>query len=470
MQRVRAGLWGTVLVAAYLALIPITWLASSTAIDAWRMRLGVEAWPPTLDRALVYALGGLCLLAAWLAYWRLHHDGTPAPRRVLVAVMAVALLAAGTAAPFYSNDVLGYMAYGRAWQTWQANPYLVTPGNLAAQDALIALNTGWYDLVAPYGPFWLLLSGTVARWGDGDLWLTIALFRVLSLVGHATAAYLAARLAQRFHPGRGSLVFSLLWLNPLFILESAFNAHNDSVMLALLLLALWGGRQGRAWAWIAGSTAVLVKVVLAPVALLFAVQQVRRFAWYQWGLGFIAAAATALVVYWPFWAWPAVLEAILSEGGRFDTLSVPYLLNRALGWLDVRGVPLPLTPDQFTQLLTLLPFAGVTLWLALRQDGDDTRLLRSSVVLLLWLVILVSVHFRQWYLIWPTTLALVLAPHPLARACLWLTFGATIYYVSPVFADSLALRVLLALIALGYPGWLTVCALWNELRNRPREA
>jgi len=100
-----------------------------------------------------------------------------------------------------------------------------------------------------YGPVWLLLSGGLSLLAEalgGGLLAYALLFKLVGLASHLASALLVWVILGRLAPSRrlsGTLLYA--W-NPLCLLEFCASAHNDAVMVALLLLGVYC--LTRAWA------------------------------------------------------------------------------------------------------------------------------------------------------------------------------------------------------------------------------
>jgi alpha-1,6-mannosyltransferase len=178
---------------------------------------------------LCWLLGTLLLITAWVAGRR----AVPSARwaYLTAALWAVPLL---VVLPLGSYDVYSYACQG--WQQSAGlDPYS------AGVDALgcpwrAAVSTTWLDSPAPYGPVFLVLAGAAARIG-GSLTGTVAALRVVSVLGVLMSAAGLPVLARR----RGVPLGRAVWLAlacPLVAVHLISGAHNDAVMVGLLVAAL----------------------------------------------------------------------------------------------------------------------------------------------------------------------------------------------------------------------------------------
>jgi alpha-1,6-mannosyltransferase len=188
------------------------------AIGGW----GSGALPPgssywALGTPLV-VVGVLLLGVAW---WRLRS------RCVAASLLWGAPLL--LAPPMFSRDVYAYA--GQALLVARGlDPYAVGPGALDG-PLVEGVDDVWIDTPSPYGPLWLGLAGLVVR-GTGESLLPALLgMRLLAVVGLALAGWALHRLGGE----------RALWLgvaNPLVLLHLLAGAHNEALMLGLMVAGL----------------------------------------------------------------------------------------------------------------------------------------------------------------------------------------------------------------------------------------
>ena len=176
----------------------------------------------------VFYAGIVALSVAWLGLGRL----APAPRALwIIAVLWCLPLVLGP--PLFSQDAYSYLAQG-ALVHLGLDPYTQTPAVLAHHGqahVLNAVNPFWRHTVAPYGPLFLWV---VSAFAGASLVVGVLLVRALELVGFVLLAVFAPRLARSLgaDPGRATW---LVLLSPLVLLELVAAAHNDLLMIGLVL-------------------------------------------------------------------------------------------------------------------------------------------------------------------------------------------------------------------------------------------
>ncbi|PWR05435.1 DUF2029 domain-containing protein [Micromonospora acroterricola] len=414
-----AGLVGAVLltVAGYLGgALPDAPLGA-TPVSIWRSPGG----PATLT----CWLAGTALLAG--AWWSLRA-GPPSTRwaYVTAGLWALPLL---VTPPLGSRDVYSYACQGWTY-AHGVDPYAtgVAAAGCPWWDAVAPI---WRDTPAPYGPVFVLLAALAVGVGGG-LTGTVVTLRLIAVAGLLLAAFCLPGLAR----AGGAPTRRAAWLalaTPLVGVHLVAGAHNDAVMLGLLLCGLL----------------VVIRRPGRPAALLFAGAL----------LGLAVTVKASAVVVAPFAALAAVhgrhtVRALLRDGGwlaggLLATLLVTSTLSGlGFGWVgglthsgdseqwtspptavglvvDYAGALIGRDPDAVpvVRAVALVLLAGVLVvlwwraWRALRTPTDvrsgseaaRPRLALRGAALALVATVVLSPVFHPWYATWPLAL-LALTP------------------------------------------------------------
>ncbi len=362
------------------------------------------------------------------------------------AAFAVVLL---VGYPLTAIDLFIYAIRTRGWALYGLPPLLTPPESLPATDPWLGLAGEWVDAASPYGPLWELLSLGAFQVSGGSFLAHLLLLKLLGAAAYLGSAALIYHSLRRLQPTlalAGTLAFA--W-NPLVLFEAVQNAHNDMLMIFLLLAAIWLAVTRPAsvathlgvMLLLAASILVKFVTVLAVPFFLLALTA-RRTGWlrrlaevalYGLLLGGLVAA-----VMWPFWPgrdnW-AVLEAG-SQAGR----SLLALLILGLrGWLGTNGafaVAGNLTQGLFglIYLFLLWRTAATSRWQAGQPPAKNLVSLAvwPTFYALFWYVLLAAPVFHAWYLLWFVPLAPLLlpAPRPLRVT---IAFSITALAVIPYF-------------------------------------
>jgi alpha-1,6-mannosyltransferase len=361
-----------------------------------------------LSRAFVF-VGVALLLQSWLI---LGHDLLASPDDphslrssspaalvvVLVAWVAPLLLAP----PLFSRDVYSYAAQGRVVASGM-DPYVT---GVAVIDGWFegGVDPMWAETPTPYGPFWLLIARGVANFAPDQPALTALAFRIAALVGLALLVVYVPRLASTL----GINPAQALWLgvmNPLVVMHVVSGAHNDALMIGLIVagFALASDRHP-----IAGVTAVALAGAVKPIALLALPFIGLLWAglgadWWAriraWALTLLVTVAVFLVASVLAGVGPGWIGALTTPGEVRTWLSPTTAVGMLIG---MATTALGLTVDDAlvvtgVRLLGILAALGIVAWLLLRPCGRSP--VRGAALAFLAVVVLGPV-IQPWYLLW----------------------------------------------------------------------
>lgn len=298
--------------------------------------LGLDNWPAkALGTALVVAAVAL-LVDAWFKlrpslYLDVKHW----------AIGLLWCLPLLFAPPIFSHDAYSYAAQG--WLLHNGlNPYetsvSVLPGAFADQVAWV-----WRYTPAPYGPLSLQISHGLVLLAGLNPYLSALMMRIPALIGVAMIGYYLPRLAHRVKAD-AQMTAWFSTVNPLLIIDFVGGAHNDALMMGLILLGLWLAFEDRFWlgAIVIGvAAAVKQPAFLAayPVALIGHPWRTFSAADSVRAVGRIAASSSVAIA-------------------TFAVISVATGLN--FGWINAVNVP--------GMVVSLAPFTLVGAGLKLLLD------------------------------------------------------------------------------------------------------
>jgi hypothetical protein len=359
-------------------------------------------WGVYFSLASVY--GGLLLfMRVWWGMIRLYRRRRGVPVRTMMGVFALWSLPVLVIAPLFSRDAYSYAAQGEM-VSHHMNPYLYGPFELGNNAYTAPVDPLWGNAPAPYGPMFLQLDGLFARITFHNELATIVLLRLLALVGVLLIAACVPRLARLYHRD-GAELFTLMVLNPVTIFHLIGGAHNDALMLGLLVAGLTMAKEKRpivgillcalatavkapaafgivyiGWSWL--GTGVPVKDRIRPVvtAGLIGLGVLGVFSFVSGlGWGWVSILGTPGVV--RSWASPTTGIAFLVTG-------IAHVAHVNLGVGGVLSV---------CRFLGMVAAAVSAVWLLLNSDRIGT--LKALGITLLLFVLLGPV-VQPWYLSW----------------------------------------------------------------------
>jgi len=363
---VRGGLLATCLLAvgsltpAYLPQSSPYWVpARALGLDSW--------WAKALGTGMVIAAVGL-LMIAWFNVRPTIYVGVKHWAVLLWWSLPLLL-----APPIFSHDAYSYAAQG--WLVHNGlNPYEASPsylpGPFADQVAWV-----WRYTSAPYGPLALQISHGLVELAGLNPYYSAVLHRIPALVGVALVVHFLPRIAILMNVDpRGVAWFSTI--NPLLVIDFVGGAHNDALMVGLVVAALYTAYRGRMfWALvlIGVGTAIKQPAILAayPIAVIGS-------GWAGWHVRHLARFVVRLAY------------AFAVSIGVFCAISVATGLG--FGWLNAVTVP--------GMIVTMAPFSligfGVQNLVNL-ITGDPNGQLIWKIAQTLGLVL--SAAFVVWYAI-----------------------------------------------------------------------
>jgi hypothetical protein len=361
-----------------------------------------ESAPPVASLALVF--GGVILLTrVWLGLLRLlsRHPGFPIKRVVFVIVIwALPLM---LAPPLFSRDVYTYAAQGEM-MSHHINPYSYGPNVLGSTPFNSFSDPFWSSAESPYGPAFLGIDGVVDQASGHVFLVDLVLLRLLEVAGLAMVAAATPTLARAV--GRDPAHAVMLGVgSPLVLLSLVAGAHNDALMLGLLMAGLAVAKRfGTVPGVILCALAAGVKSPAALGVLFLGWvwagpgASARRRICHTVGAGLIALATmeTAAVVSGTGWGW---IRTSTTADATFTGVTPVNLVARAVS-IGTHVIQLPVSVLQIRPVFIVLGL-GIAVALGVRFL---VRAPQDGVVRNLGLTLLVGALLGPivwaWYVCW----------------------------------------------------------------------
>ncbi len=411
--------------------------------------LGLFTRMPTASLAIAYT-GVFMVVLAWLwlgalaAPWRARLISRAQLDRTLV-MWVVPLL---VAPPMFSRDVYSYLAQS-AMADRGLNPYLLGPADgLGVDHPLVrGIPTIWRNTPAPYGPLFLTLGRPIDWIAGDDVVLGALLHRTLALAGLVMIVWALPRLARRVGV---SPVFAL-WLgaaNPLVLFHLVSGAHNEALMIGLMLVGLeLVLRRPAVSLGLLGGTVLIAAAVSIKVP---------------------AALALGFVTVWVARHRGGQLRDLVVTGTLIGGVAVATTVAIGLGtglrfgWVGALGTPNAVRSwmSAMTDLGLLAAWIGSLLGLgdhttSVLELARSTGLVTSTGVclLLLWrcwrgrveplaglgiglgAVVLLGPVVHPWYLLWAAIPLAAAATHPAFRVTATAACSVLALLVAPTGSD-----------------------------------
>jgi hypothetical protein len=366
-------------------------------------------WPSAHDPAkIVFWAGVVALCGAWLG---LGHSLKRSPG---VSLKALWIVGAAWCLPFllgpplFSRDVYSYIAQGTLVHLGHS-PYHDLPtalGHLGKRHVLDGVDPFWRKTTAPYGPLFLGVVSLIVGVTGTHLALGAMLVRLFDTVGIVILAIFVPRLARALG-GEPRRALWLAMLSPLVWLQLVSPAHNDALMVGLMVAGVTLAVQRKPLLGIAVCAFAATVKVPAAAAILFIVvawardlpdRQAQLKAVGKAAVVTVAVAGLVTLVTGLGLAW--ISSGVFSTPGRVRLAITPataagYTIAHAL-----HGLGVPLGGKKFEATLSHVAFAitavlGVVLLYRTRWENMVRRLG--------WLLVAVAFFGPAtwpWYFIW----------------------------------------------------------------------
>ncbi len=324
-----------------------------------------------------------------------------------------------------STDIFDYIRHGRIFAIYGENP-LVVPATFFPQDPFFSLG-GWVGTGSVYGPVHVYVAAALSIIAGDGFAANFLIFKSFFIGMNLVNLVLIGVIARRLWPGLEKKAMLFYGWNPLILFMVAANAHNDILMLTLVLAGILCLLSGRVMLGVLALTlGTLVKFIALPILVVYVALVVKK----QRGvgrrllMGGVSAAVvlgTTIVSYLPLWEGSDTFTYLTTVGMKTN-FTVPSLLR------DVAAGHLRFALSSTIVELTLAGLlAGYMVWHAIGVKNVDGFL--SAAAGLAFLTPLALFWFQPWYL----TLALGLVA---LRPWRFMYRAALVFSFSVMFFDS----------------------------------
>lgn len=324
--------------------------------------------------------------------------------RTIIGFAGVFCVLAFLIYPFHSTDIFGYI--NRGWQQahYGENPYIYALSNTPNWQQDPMLRAHWIYNPNPYGFLFSLLARFLCWIGNGNWWLSLALFKVVNVIAYAATGWLIWLAARRLpYLNAANALYLFLW-NPLVLMHHIANGHNDILTGFMVALAAYLAISKR-YLWIIPAlvAATLLKfapAVLIPPALIFIV---KNRGWKVALSSCLLGLAIIAVVSFPYLRdWNALRLVDMQDNATLIDNSLHSLLIHIFENLSRVFSSLgPLHAIVNTLIKTILR-VGFILFLLYRwskalKSFTARAFIFESLLTLFVLICVVSSKFNAWY-------------------------------------------------------------------------
>jgi len=319
---------------------------------------------------------------------------------------AAALLLLCASRAVLSTDLYEYSMRARMFAVYGLNPYLHVPREIGG-DMFYPLIL-WKGTPECYGPVWVLTGAFHTLFFRDSVALTSLMHKLVLFFFYMMTGYFFYKLSRRSYPEDYRVMTAAFILNPLLIMMTLVDGHNEIVMMAFLLASLYYlYREENVLSFLLFTAAVMVKfvcVLFSPLVFIHIIfgpgkkKTAARLA--SVAVGVLLSAGLAAVVWAPF-GWESVIAVIdyyKGVGSTFWPDSIPYAVFFLLGKTGL-SVPQAAVADIFS-----LAFVLVYLYLAFRffkgVKNDRNALFSAAALMMLTLLFTNYSPFQTWYFLW----------------------------------------------------------------------
>jgi alpha-1,6-mannosyltransferase len=433
-------------------------------------------WPSAHNPAkIVFWAGVVALCAAWLGLGRSVRRSPDVSLKALWVVGAVWCLPFLLGPPLFSRDLYSYIAQGTLAHLGHS-PYHDLPtalGHLGQRHVLDGVDPFWRRTTAPYGPLFLGVVSLIVGVAGSHLVLDAMLVRLFDVVGIVLLAIFVPRLARALG-GEPRRALWLAMLSPLVWLQLVSPAHNDALMVGLMVAGVAFAVERRPLLGIAFcAVAATVKVPAVAAIVFIAVAWARSLPGREDQLKAIAKAALV-------WVGAAGLVTLVTglglawiSSGLFNTpgrVRLAITPATALGYTiahALHGVGVPLNGKAFEATLSHVAFAITAvlgIWFLYRTRWEN------MVRRLGWWLIAVAIFGPAawpWYFVWGLAL-LAACPGIQFSRVIPLAVVASAFLVMPTGQLALSLGTSPQMVV--FYLLVAAVAIWYWVRRLPRGA
>jgi hypothetical protein len=379
-------------------------------LDLYRLaRLGHDVRPQLiavyLGLGLLYWLGWRAAQRAngWMA-WLIVLGGALTTSGILLWMY-----------PIGAADLFDNILHGRVLGVYGYNPF-VTPPNHFAQDPFLPY-VAWRRSPSAYGPGWEAPAALLAyALRNQSILVNVLAFKGLATLFLAGGVVTVAGILRRWAPERALAGVVLLAWNPVILVETAGNGHNDMAMIFWVLAATWA-MAARRFSWailllLSGALVKYIPLLLLPAAGLIAL---RDLATWPRRLRFLVLTGlgSALFIglaYAPFWT--GIETLTIDRRMKLFTTSLPAVVYA----LQDEGRVIALSRPVLAQAAALLTVV-FALWQGLQAWRERSWLSFpfAACKILFFYLLFTCLWFQSWYAVWPLGLAAILPPGHAAR-------------------------------------------------------
>lgn len=293
-----------------------------------------------------------------------------------------------------STDIFDYIRHGRIFAIYGENP-LTTPATFFSSDPFFNMG-GWVSTGSVYGPLHVYITSALALVSGDSVGVNFFVFKAFFIAMNLVNVGLIWKITALVSPGNERRAVVLYGWNPFILVLVAANAHNDILMVTLVLAGiLCYLKQKHLVGVLCLTLATLVKFVTLPILLVYAVLIIRKAGSPAKRLTTAAisagiAASLTLVTYLPFWEGTQTFNYLTTVGSKTN-FTLPSLVR------DITAGHMQLSFSHSVVQLALGTALAIYLLWHLKRVHEINGLLTAATGLAL-LTPLTLYWFQPWYI------------------------------------------------------------------------
>ena len=370
-----------------------------------------------------------------------RSSGTPGSshqRRRLALVIAGGIAFNLILLPMYpvdASDIYDYIIRGRMSAVYGLNPLKNAPDSIREDD--FYLFSSWRHTPSAYGPAWESLAyGTSTLVSDSSHNQQVIVYKLIAVAGYGLTALFIGLTLRQIAPRRLPIGMYLFMWNPLVVYMTAGTGHNDALMTACMAFALCClSHRWYVAATLGATVGALLKFIpalLIPMIALVALRELGRRRWLRYLLlSALLCGGLAVLLYAPYWhGWDTLRTSRRAEmyTGSVATVARQWLMPYLDGETDLTTLA-RYTPNTSAFLangtLLLLGLFYLSQLIVLWREHDPTTPLRSVSRIILFYLLVASLWFHAWYVVWLMALVALLEDTPVRRLALTFSYLVT---------------------------------------------
>jgi glycosyl transferase family 87 len=365
-----------------------------------------------LDDAGLMLVGLVAVVAAAVGFILILREAWH--RRVsvrMIVLLAIAFHVIVLTLPLlFSRDVYSYAYYGRIWNSYGGNPYVLTPSDFPRNALAELIWPGWRATPSVYGPLFTWVS-VITTGVFRSVTSQIRGFQILAAVASLGTMFVVWRLVKQVRPERAVFAVAVIGLNPIVVFQVVGAGHNDMLVaffVACAIACVYAKRDVAAALCLGLGMSVKASAVVPLILLIVAIaanadpeRRARVLAKYA-----VVVGGVWLVLAAPFLQSSNPTLGMFELSGHDSGKAPGQLIVSALTWVGKTvGGPAAETPAMVAAHVLLFGASFAVVFLIARRIWTDPAARQPAALAAAWgwaliATILLAPMLGSWYLVW----------------------------------------------------------------------